>query len=48
VGAEALRNALTLGRVAGIRVAVYDAWLFAFLPVCWSLAGGYFPVAYRG
>ncbi|HVG97121.1 MAG TPA: site-2 protease family protein [Chloroflexota bacterium] len=42
------RSSLTLGRIAGIRIAVHYTWLFVFLLVTGSLAGGYFPLAYRG
>jgi hypothetical protein len=43
-----LRGSLTLGRVAGIRIAVHYTWLFVFLLVSWSLAAGYFPATYPG
>ena len=42
------RSSLTLGRIAGIRIAVHYTWLFVFLLVTGSLAGGYFPLTYRG
>jgi Zn-dependent protease/CBS domain-containing protein len=40
------QNSLTIGRIAGIRIAVHYTWLFVFLLVTWSLAGGYFPSTY--
>ena len=41
------RNALTLGQIAGIRVAVHYSWLLVLLFVTWSLGGGFFPQEYR-
>jgi Zn-dependent protease/CBS domain-containing protein len=43
-----LRNSITLGHISGIRIAVHYTWVFVFLLVSWSLAGGYFPQNYPG
>ncbi len=43
-----LRNSITLGRIAGIRIGVHYTWIFIALLVTWSLAGGYFPANFRG
>ncbi|HEX2516319.1 MAG TPA: site-2 protease family protein [Chloroflexota bacterium] len=43
-----LGNSLTIGHVAGIRIAVHYTWLLAFLLISWSLAAGYFPAMNRG
>src|SRR5262245_20240251 len=43
-----LRGSITLGHVAGIRIAGHYTWLFVFLLVSWSLAAGYFPSNYPG
>jgi Zn-dependent protease/CBS domain-containing protein len=43
-----LRGSITLGHVAGIRIAVHYTWLFVFLLVSWSLAAGYFPSRFPG
>jgi Zn-dependent protease len=36
------RSSFALGRLFGIEVRVHFSWLFAFLLITWSLAGGYF------
>jgi Zn-dependent protease/CBS domain-containing protein len=43
-----MSNTLRLGSIAGIPIQVHYTWLFAFFVIAWSLAGGFFPSAYRG
>jgi Zn-dependent protease/CBS domain-containing protein len=42
------RNAITVGRIAGIEIAIHATWLLVFGLVSWSLAQGYFPARYPG
>jgi Zn-dependent protease/predicted transcriptional regulator len=37
-----MQRSFALGRLFGIEVRVHFSWLFAFLLITWSLAGGYF------
>ncbi|SRR5579884_1119530 len=43
-----MESSFKLGRVAGIEVGIHYTWLFAFLLIAWSLAGGFFPANYPG
>jgi Zn-dependent protease/CBS domain-containing protein len=46
-GGEALgRNAITLGRVLGIPVALDYSWFLIFAFMTWSLASGYYPAEF--
>lgn len=43
-----MKGSFTIGRIAGIRIEVHYTWLFIFLLVAWSLAGGLFPDYFPG
>jgi Zn-dependent protease/CBS domain-containing protein len=38
-----MRNGLRIGRISGINIYLDWSWIFIFLLVTWSLAGGFFP-----
>ncbi len=43
-----MRTSVTIGRIAGIPIAVHYTWLAAFGLITWSLAAGFFPRFFPG
>lgn len=41
-----MAGAFRVGRIAGIDISIHYTWLFAFLLVTWTLAGGFFPAQF--
>lgn len=43
-----MKGSLRVARIAGIDISIHYTWIIIFLLITWSLAAGYFPLAYPG